>query len=294
MIKIKSIKFLLLGIVILLLIGFIILKSCIIGAVAKKEIDLQNSIIFSPDVNSIKNPIATQMDARVAAKTYAFAATYMGLNAGTAKIEIVPPSGEDASGGIKLKATIDSSDAISSLYKLKIQAETILNEKNFIPITLFFSQVKNFSKFKRQMFYDYKNKVIKYKEKGYRTSTGDYEKEWEFPFENVWFDELSTLFIFRFLNLTPGSSVEVPVISSAHKYKLKFIIGNYEKIDLPGFGSIGVLKCSIQNKQDPQQRDNGAIEFYISPENDNMPVLVKAKIVSKKIGMGNIKITMVK
>jgi hypothetical protein len=129
---------------------------------------------------------------------------------------------------------------------------------------------------------------IQYIEKGFRVHKGDYTREESKPLNTLFFDELSALFLLGFVELTPNSTITIPVVSNIRLYSVKLKIGELNDMELPNFGKLKVLETTAEITKEGAPVSFGDVKLFLSPSYNNIPVMVTGKLQNKKLKLGEI------
>ena len=234
-----------------------------------------------------QNPFITERDVFRTKKQYFYKVKYLGVSAGDAEITVDPQKDKNE---IVISANIKSSSTISSVYTLDAELVTRMDAKSFVPLISTLSLVDTFSKRKRQTVFNYMDNKIQYLEKGFRVNKGDYTKEESKPLNTPIFDELSALFLLEFVELTPNSTITIPVVSNIRLYSVKLKIGELKGMELPNLGKLKVLETTAEITKEGAPVSFGDVKLFISPSYNNIPVILTGKLQNKKFKLGEITI----
>jgi hypothetical protein len=234
-----------------------------------------------------QNPFTTERDVFRTKKQYFYKVKYLGVSAGDAEITVDPQKDKNE---IVISANIKSSSTISSVYTLEAELVTRMDAKSFVPLISTLSLVDTFSKRKRQTVFNYMDNKIQYLEKGFRVNKGDYTKEESKPLNTPIFDELSALFLLEFVELTPNSTITIPVVSNIRLYSVKLKIGELKGMELPNLGKLKVLETTAEITKEGAPVSFGDVKLFISPSYNNIPVILTGKLQNKKFKLGEITI----
>lgn len=234
-----------------------------------------------------QNPFTTERDVFRTKKQYFYKVKYLGVSAGDAEITVDPQKDKNE---IVISANIKSSSTISSVYTLDAELVTRMDAKSFVPLISTLSLVDTFSKRKRQTVFNYMDNKIQYLEKGFRVNKGDYTKEESKPLNTPIFDELSALFLLEFVELTPNSTITIPVVSNIRLYSVKLKIGELKDMELPNLGKLKVLETTAEITKEGAPVSFGDVKLFISPSYNNIPVILTGKLQNKKFKLGEITI----
>jgi len=234
-----------------------------------------------------QNPFTTERDVFRTKKQYFYKVKYLGVSAGDAEITVDPQKDKNE---IVISANIKSSSTISSVYTLDAELVTRMDAKSFVPLISTLSLVDTFSKRKRQTVFNYMDNKIQYLEKGFRVNKGDYTKEESKPLNTPIFDELSALFLLEFVELTPNSTITIPVVSNIRLYSVKLKIGELKGMELPNLGKLKVLETTAEITKEGAPVSFGDVKLFISPSYNNIPVILTGKLQNKKFKLGEITI----
>ena len=232
-----------------------------------------------------QNPFTTERDVFRTKKQYFYKVKYLGVSAGDAEITVDPQKDKNE---IVISANIKSSSTISSVYTLDAELVTRMDAKSFVPLISTLSLVDTFSKRKRQTVFNYMDNKIQYLEKGFRVNKGDYTKEESKPLNTPIFDELSALFLLEFVELTPNSTITIPVVSNIRLYSVKLKIGELKGMELPNLGKLKVLETTAEITKEGAPVSFGDVKLFLSPSYNNIPVMVTGKLETKKLKLGEI------
>ena len=234
-----------------------------------------------------QNPFTTERDVFRTKKQYFYKVKYLGVSAGDAEITVDPQKDKNE---IVISANIKSSSTISSVYTLDAELVTRMDAKSFVPLISTLSLADTFSKRKRQTVFNYMDNKIQYLEKGFRVNKGDYTKEESKPLNTPIFDELSALFLLEFVELTPNSTITIPVVSNIRLYSVKLKIGELKGMELPNLGKLKVLETTAEITKEGAPVSFGDVKLFISPSYNNIPVILTGKLQNKKFKLGEITI----
>ena len=276
--------------IVILFVSFMVYKSYIKKQIEQKEITLPIAQIVPgklPQNPFITERVITERDVFRIKKQYFYTAKYLSMSAGDAEITIDPQKDKNE---IIISANIKSSWTISSVYTLDAELVTRMDAKSFVPLISTLSRADTFSKIKRQTVFNYMDNKIQYIEKGFRVHKGDYTREESKPLNTLFFDELSALFLLGFVELTPNSTITIPVVSNIRLYSVKLKIGELKDMELPNFGKLKVLETTAEITKEGAPVSFGDVKLFISPSYNNIPVILTGKLQNKKFKLGEITI----
>jgi len=281
--------------IVILFVSFMVYKSYIKKQIEQKEITLPIAQIVpgklpqNPFITErvITERVITERDVFRIKKQYFYTAKYLSMSAGDAEITIDPQKDKNE---IIISANIKSSWTISSVYTLDAELVTRMDAKSFVPLISTLSRADTFSKIKRQTVFNYMDNKIQYIEKGFRVHKGDYTREESKPLNTLFFDELSALFLLGFVELTPNSTITIPVVSNIRLYSVKLKIGELKDMELPNFGKLKVLETTAEITKEGAPVSFGDVKLFISPSYNNIPVILTGKLQNKKFKLGEITI----
>lgn len=281
--------------IVILFVSFMVYKSYIKKQIEQKEITLPIAQIVpgklpqNPFITErvITERVITERDVFRIKKQYFYTAKYLSMSAGDAEITIDPQKDKNE---IIISANIKSSWTISSVYTLDAELVTRMDAKSFVPLISTLSRADTFSKIKRQTVFNYMDNKIQYIEKGFRVHKGDYTREESKPLNTLFFDELSALFLLGFVELTPNSTITIPVVSNIRLYSVKLKIGELKDMELPNFGKLKVLETTAEITKEGALVSFGDVKLFISPSYNNIPVILTGKLQNKKFKLGEITI----
>ena len=276
--------------IVILVVSFMVYKSYIKKQIEQKEITLPIAQIVPgklPQNPFITERVITERDVFRIKKQYFYTAKYLSMSAGDAEITIDPQKDKNE---IMISANIKSSWTISSVYTLDAELVTRMDAKSFVPLISTLSRADTFSKIKRQTVFNYMDNKIQYIEKGFRVHKGDYTREESKPLNTLFFDELSALFLLGFVELTPNSTITIPVVSNIRLYSVKLKIGELKDMELPNFGKLKVLETTAEITKEGAPVSFGDVKLFISPSYNNIPVILTGKLQNKKFKLGEITI----
>lgn len=282
------------GIIAFLIISVGVYKFYVKRTIENKQVELP-LISLPTDIKSApKNPFVT-LGKFDEVKEYTYVVKYMGMDAGIVQVKFEPNIQEGNLKIVKLTANVETAKSLAAAYSLKATLVSKVSQEHLLPLEADLNQTDSFSKIKRRTSFDYANKKIHYIEKGFRMHRGDYERVLDLPMDTLWFDELSSALLLRFVTLSEHTTFEVPIVSNRKFYKIRLFLNEKQNLYVENFGNLEVIEATVNIIQDSEILSIGKnVIFYIAPSLGNIPVLMKGKLETHKFKLGEVTITLVK
>jgi len=199
-----------------------------------------------------------------------FSLDWVGINAGTAILEVGKEVNIGDSKAFHITSTARSNDFISRFFPVEDRIETFMDAQNFFPLKFLIHQREGKRVKEREVHYDQANHKVVQLEEG---------KETTFDIEPMAQDALSALYFFRTLQMPlPGKSAIIKVYEGGKNWDLEVKVLGKETIDTP-VGSFNTVKTLVMARYEGVFLNKGDITVWFTDDDRRVPVQMQSKVV---------------
>ncbi|MBI1824551.1 MAG: DUF3108 domain-containing protein [Nitrospirae bacterium] len=202
-----------------------------------------------------------------------FSVNWMGMNAGSAILEVGQEVEIGASRAFHIMSTARSNDFISRFFPVEDRIETFVDAENLLPLKFMIHQREGRRFKEREVHYDQTNHKVLQLEEG---------REETFKIEPNTQDALSALYFFRTLEMpAPGGSAIIKVHEGGKNWDLEVKVLGKEAIDTP-VGQFNTVKTLVMARYEGVFMNKGDITVWFTDDDRRVPVQMQSKVA---IGM---------
>lgn len=208
-----------------------------------------------------------------------FSVNWMGMNAGSAILEVGQMVEIGASRAFHITSTARSNDFISRFFPVEDRIETYMDSENLLPLKFLIHQREGKRVKEREVHYDQiSHKVLQFEE----------GREERFDIEPNSQDALSALYFFRTLTMpAPGGSAIIKVHEGGKNWDLEVKVLGKETIETP-IGLFNTVKTLVMARYEGVFMNKGDITVWFTDDNRRVPVQMQSKVA-----IGNVKALLV-
>ena len=198
-------------------------------------------------------------------EAYEYNLQYVGINAGTAVIEIGGIEDYDGKKVYHIKSSAKSSAWISVLYKVDDKVDSYIDVAGFFSRKLVKSIREGRFSQDITIYFDQENKKVR-----------DGDKTCDIPYGTQ--DILSAFFYFKVQKLEAGKDWFIDVYADGKVHKLQVQTLGRERIKTPA-GEFKTLKVKPIMKFETIFKQDGDVAIWLTDDDRHIPVLMKSKVV---------------
>jgi hypothetical protein len=198
-----------------------------------------------------------------------FSIKWMGMNAGTAILEVGKPVMIGSNKAVPITSIARSNDFISRFFPVEDKIESFIDTENLVPLEFKIYQREGRRVKSREVHYDQVNHKVLQVEEG---------KEETFNIEPGTQDALSVLYFFRTLEFPPpGESSFIKVYEGGKNWDLEIKVLGKEAIETP-IGSFNTVKTVAMAKYEGIFLNKGDITVWFTDDARHVPVQMQSKV----------------
>ncbi len=196
-----------------------------------------------------------------------FNASFSGLNAASASLEVIEKLKINNKNVYHIKFTAKSKGAINYLFPINDEVDLWLDEKTLLPVRIHENINEGNYRRLRKINFNHKN--------GYAIINND-----SINIDHTTQSPYSLFYFFRMQNIMKFIHQDITLIQNGKIIKLKLDINKDEKIIVPA-GTYTCLTISPKRKDDKQFKNKAEMDIFFSNDENQYPVKIR---LSLKIG----------
>ncbi|HXN07689.1 MAG TPA: DUF3108 domain-containing protein, partial [Nitrospiria bacterium] len=198
-----------------------------------------------------------------------FAIDWIGVNAGTAVMEVRPAIVLGENRVYPIVSIARSNDFISRFFPVEDRIETYMDTEKLLPVEIKIHQREGDRTKNRQVSYDRKNKKAVQLEEG---------KEERFDMDPSAQDALSVLYFFRNMKFpAEGATTVIKVFEGDKNWDLEIKMLGKESVETPA-GNFNAVKVIVMAKYEGLFLNKGDITIWFADDKKHTPVQMRSRV----------------